>query len=259
MAAENMTGNLPNTVNGVYQRPLPRDFEDALSGSVCWKNELGNLDWDKMPVLPAGIFTSFDTSLTATDGAIYIGNGDTSSVQAEWGVDVAQYDWLRYYADTSSYGFITPTKGQLCFDTSANVWNTYDTSTTGWLEMQTVISSGNSYTTKTVDIGDWNMDATTTLNVAHGLSVTEWKTVRNMFAMIRDDSDSNLYNLSCLSGTSFPSDVNGSITYVDSTNIFLARSVSGDFDNTNFDKSTTTSPEFAYYNRGWITFEYIKD
>jgi len=250
MAAENMTGNLPNTVNGVYQRPLPRDFEDALSGTVCWKNELGTLDWDLMPVLPAGIFTSFDTSLTGVDGAIYIGNGDTTAVQAEWGVDVNQYDWVRYYADTSSYGFIQPSEGQLCFDTSADVWYTYDTSTTGWNEMQTVVSTGNSYTTKTVNIGDWNMDTTISVTPLHNLSATEWKTIKSISVIIRDDLDSTYYPLD-LAYTTDTGVTSGAIQYFDFLGIKIERFTAAFFDSSFFDSTA--------YNRGWITFEYIKD
>jgi hypothetical protein len=249
MAAENLTGNLPNKSFGEYQRPLPRDFELANNGDMSWKNEASTLSWDKLPVLPTGIFTSFDSSVVAVDQAIYIGNGDTSSIQAAWG-DISQFDWVRYSADASVWYPITPTKGQLCYDTSATTWYTYDTSSTGWLEMQTVISSGNSYTTKTIDIGDWNMDTSSTVPVAHTLSATEWKTIRTIDVIIRNDADTEYRPIDVLNAAATGVSGGGVIS-LDSTNIRLGRYTGGLFDSTDFDSTS--------YNRGWITFDYIKD
>lgn len=244
--AENLTGNLPNKVNGEYQRPQARDFEDATIGDVSWKDETGTYKWDAMPVLPAGIFASFDSSITApADGVIYIGNGDTTTVTGWDGA--GRYDWVRYTADTSLWSSISPTEGQLCYDTSADVWNTFDTTASGWLEMQTTIGT-TSYTKATVDMGDWNMDTTAGITVNHGLSATEWKTVRNIHALIRDDSDGNHRPLN--RGTS-AGVMDGYIANITATQFQLSRVASGSFDNTDHDSTS--------YNRGWVTYEYIKD
>lgn len=140
---ENTTGNLPNKVAGEYQRPLPRDFETASNGDVSWKDETGTYNWDALPVLPAGIFADLaNAPISETDGTIYIGNGDTTSVHADWD-GATQYEWLRYTADTSLWSGIAPTEGQKCFDTSSDTWYTYDGSS--WAA-ENKVSSSNSAT-----------------------------------------------------------------------------------------------------------------
>ena len=110
------------------------------------------------------------------------------------------------------------------------------------------------YTKASLDIGDWDMDADATLGVAHGLSATEFLTIRSCQIMIIDDNSSNVYP--------FNYDINNNCAgwwRINSSTFALSRRASGTFDSTTFDKSTATTPEFAYYNRGTITFEYIPD
>ena len=180
MAAENLLGNVPNKVAGDYQRPLPRDFETASNGYVSWKDETGTYAWDSMGVLPKAISTADFSSapLTEVDGDVYIGTTDTTAVHADWD-SANKYDWVRFTADTSSWSSITPSEGVLCYDSSAGVWYSSDTSSNGWNELSAKSTSGVSYTAKTLDIGDWDMDTTVNVNVAHGLSATEWKTIRS--------------------------------------------------------------------------------
>jgi hypothetical protein len=104
------------------------------------------------------------------------------------------------------------------------------------------------YIIRKINIGDWNMDATVSKTVAHGLTSTQWKTVSNLTAIIRNDTDTAYYPLS-LSGINGTNPSDAGITFVDSTNINLTRFGGGGYDNTNFDSTS--------YNRGWITFMYI--
>lgn len=104
------------------------------------------------------------------------------------------------------------------------------------------------YVWKTVEIGDWNMDTTTTVLPAHGLSGTEWKTVRSIDIMIRTDDDTAYYNIDA---NSAPGAVDVFMSLLNSTHIYLARTTSGSFDNSNFDSTS--------YNRGWVTFMYKPD
>ena len=108
----------------------------------------------------------------------------------------------------------------------------------------------NGYTTKTINIGDWDMDTDTTSNVVHGLSATEYKTVRRVEAVIRNDADTTYYPLSLMNDVSLGL-VSGSVQQVGSTWIKLGRYTSGLFNDTIFDATS--------YNRGFITFEYISD
>ena len=107
-----------------------------------------------------------------------------------------------------------------------------------------------SYTTKRLEIGDWDMTATTQVTVAHGLSTTEWKTMLESNVLIRNDSDTVYSPLKSLFGPSSGL-MNGGVSVIDSTNITLGRYTTGGFDDGTF----TSTP----YNRGWVTFDYIKD
>ena len=101
---------------------------------------------------------------------------------------------------------------------------------------------------KEIEIGDWDMDTLDSVTVSHLLSATEWKTIRDVSCMIRDDLDIDLGTLisSNTSGVT-----NGSILGVDSTTILLNRVIGGGYDNTSY---TTTT-----FNRGFITFWYSPD
>jgi hypothetical protein len=102
-----------------------------------------------------------------------------------------------------------------------------------------------------VEIGDWNMDSTFDVSVNHGLA--DHKKIRSINVIIRDDADTNYYNLNAaLSSGSAPSGVSGQVGIVSSTTIQLTRTSSandGWFDSTAFDSTS--------YNRGWITIGYV--
>lgn len=105
------------------------------------------------------------------------------------------------------------------------------------------------YVSKTLNIGNWNMDSTTGATVAHGLTSTEWKFIKNPTGIIRNDADTSYYSILPDGGGGLNSDCY--INYFDSTNIYLARKTSVFFDNTNFDT--------AVYNRGFVSFIYKPD
>ena len=107
----------------------------------------------------------------------------------------------------------------------------------------------NGYTKVVLNIGDWDMDTTATLTVAHGLSATEWKTIRDVSVIIRNDADTFYYNLDQVSAV-FPNP-SASWKSLNDTNLYLERIASGAFDTPTFSSTS--------YNRGWITLEYISD
>jgi len=113
----------------------------------------------------------------------------------------------------------------------------------------------NAYAFKTLNIGDWDMDATATVQVAHGLSATEWKTIKNIDAIIRNDGDGIYYPIvgggvqGWIVGVSEPTDC--WIWNFEATDIYLARKTGGTFDSTQFNATS--------YNRGFIRFQYIPD
>lgn len=95
---------------------------------------------------------------------------------------------------------------------------------------------------KIVEIGDWDMDASNTKAVAHGLTLSKIRTIQ---IMVRDDA-----------GTTQYSNEAGSLLSVwalsiGATDINLTHSDTGGagFDSTNFNATS--------YNRGWVTIDYV--
>lgn len=89
--------------------------------------------------------------------------------------------------------------------------------------------------TKIIEIGDWNMDSAATRGVVHELTFSK---IRNVSVYIRNDSNDESLNLLN----------SGKIRY-NSSIVSMERTLSGDFDSTNYDSTS--------YNRGWITIEYV--
>jgi len=107
--------------------------------------------------------------------------------------------------------------------------------------------------TTVIEIGDWDMDATTAIVVAHSLTLSK---IINYNVIIRKDDDavsspSSLSNLTAgpiLSSISFQDA--GGRSQVDATEILLSRNPDALFyDNALFDKTS--------YNRGWIIINHI--
>lgn len=102
-----------------------------------------------------------------------------------------------------------------------------------------------------IEIGDWNMLTTPNVNILHSLSATEWKTVRDISATIRNDADTVYLNLI----TAYQSSSGGTSQIAVTPSIFglYRQDTIGNngFDSISF---TTTS-----YNRGWINFWYTPD
>ena len=98
--------------------------------------------------------------------------------------------------------------------------------------------------TAMVTIGDWDMDANTTVSVAHGLTLSKIVGVR---ALIRSDADDYRFPVNIpYASTDF---VDLYVSYIDATYIVLSRRPTGHFDDTDFDSTS--------FNRGWIIFDYI--
>lgn len=115
-------------------------------------------------------------------------------------------------------------------------------------ELKAQILAGQA-TTKTLDIGDWNIPNDRFVTVLHGLTLTEWKTIRTVNVIIRSDADTKYVPLASISA--YAGVIDGGVTYIDSSGIQISRTDGGEFDNAAY---STTS-----FNRGWITIEYTKD
>ena len=100
----------------------------------------------------------------------------------------------------------------------------------------------NGLRTKVVEIGDWDMDATNSINVAHGLTLNK---IRAVNVTIRNDDDDIYYPIDFVVVPGTASQGTFSITVTD---VGLARDPGGWFDGVDFDSTS--------YNRGWITIIY---
>lgn len=160
---------------------------------------------------------------------------------------VAALDWLHkagsavgYYLPTASEPAVglstSPLKaGALWFDTTTlglKIWTG-----AAWISLDPSVTP---LLTKVIATGDWNMDTTTGLNIAHGLDSTK---IRTIAVFIRNDLSPTVYHeLDYGAGQS-------GYGRWDAVNINLTRYDAGVFDNTNYDA--------VAYNRGWITIWYV--
>tara|TARA_R110002126_G_scaffold159053_1_gene306345 strand:- start:1030 stop:2544 length:1515 start_codon:yes stop_codon:yes gene_type:complete len=145
----------------------------------------------------------------------------------------------------SSFTITNTRAGAYFFIDSTNNWVSKNDTETA---IETV-TTANPLTTLTLNIGDWDMDTDTTKTVTHGLSATEWKTIRSVNTIIRNDVDALYYKLESL--IDFDGYLAGGVGDISSAKIFLNRRLLGHFDSVNFDSTS--------YNRGWITLEYTPD
>jgi len=104
-------------------------------------------------------------------------------------------------------------------------------------------NSGIYFLTKAMEIGDWNMDFTEYLYVAHGLTYAK---ILRVSATIRDDGD----NTRCpINRYDSPASVGFGGVSIGGANVALYRYTGGGFDNVNYDSTP--------YNRGWIFIDYV--
>lgn len=94
--------------------------------------------------------------------------------------------------------------------------------------------------TTVIQIGDWDMDATAGITVAHGLTLSK---IRHISAIVYADAGGAIYDFNGFNGET-------NSLYADATNVALDRATTpGYFDNTGFNQTS--------FNRGWITIQHI--
>lgn len=102
--------------------------------------------------------------------------------------------------------------------------------------------------TKVLEIGDWDMDATQSKEVAHGV---DGQKIMAVEALIRDDFNTSRYKLDRSSTTD--QEVIGGVASVftgaTTGSVVLTRKETGFFDGAAFDSTS--------YNRGWVTIWYV--
>ncbi len=120
-----------------------------------------------------------------------------------------------------------------------------NTSDADWINKNILIVTNRTCKIK-METGGWNLDVNPFLDVFHGMS--NYKKVKTVSAIIRNDADTSLFILYKVSDVADPNLLAGGIGDIDSNNITLIRRSGSIFDHTNYNDDT--------FNRGWITLEY---
>ncbi len=100
--------------------------------------------------------------------------------------------------------------------------------------------------TKIVEIGDWDMNATTNVDVAHGLTLAN---IRTVSVMVRNDTGGSIFHYTGGSGAGGATANNLWVGVITATNVTLYRLVGSAFDDPDFGDTG--------YNRGWIVIQYV--
>ena len=101
--------------------------------------------------------------------------------------------------------------------------------------------------TKIIEIGDWDMDASISATIVHGIS--PHTKIRSIEAMIIEDNGTNIYQLNVIVDQS-DTTLQGGVYYINADQILLVRLTGGFFDSTDYNATS--------YNRGWVTITYEK-
>jgi hypothetical protein len=124
-------------------------------------------------------------------------------------------------------------------------FDTIETKIDAAIDAVNLITASNTLATKVVEIGDWNMDSTAGVSIAHGIGLFN---IREVSLMILNDAGTVLFPHAGRGAGGVTTSVY--ISSIDVTNVNLVRETGGDFDSTDFDATA--------YNRGWITITYVK-
>lgn len=135
----------------------------------------------------------------------------------------------------------TDDDGRIHLDSTSKRIRGYDGS--AWFSPRGVADdAGTNLNLKILNIGDWNMDSTIDVNVAHGLTTSK---IIGFQVCIRDDGDTYRQLLAGPDAAAF---LPQAYSYISSGNVYIRRLPAGAFDNTNYDSTS--------YNRGWILIWY---
>jgi hypothetical protein len=207
--------------------------------------------------------TAFSTITTATTGYIALtpsGTAGSQIVDAAWTATAPTWSESKqgWYASAASSvrviggglktsgtamepkWMLTPAVQNMRADGGLDVPGDLDVggdiSAAGWVET----GAGRTIAVSVVDIGDWNMDATASVNVAHGLT---FSSIIGAQVWVRTDTNATKFPLDFAQA----GDPNGFVS-ISATTVDLTRIESGIFDSASYDSTS--------FNRGWIILWY---
>lgn len=225
------------TTSGYSNLTIPDPEADKY---LAWKSDLSGLK--NVSIQSSGLLTVtsyIETLLDDADAAAARATLDVlqdiadviKSSHIDWGSGADQVD-LDEVPDGTTYSRVAA--GSV--DASGNV--------------ETIKDQGgvatNGLKCKVIEIGDWNMDTTASINLDLGIS---FKLIRAISIVVRDDSDTHYYPSPNMRTTPGQLDIGFHFALdVPPEQIQIDRVTGSIFDSTNFDSTS--------YNRGWVTIWY---
>ncbi len=208
---------------------------------------LTNFDNDSLPAIAQGSKVEIGGAyfVAASDQAVG-GSASASTVNyiyIETNGDVVWSTTAPTWDDTKSgwYNGTNRAVARVYRDGSSNYIDKYVYSENQISSIREV-NAGVLLVPKVIEIGDWDMDGTGSVNIAHGLDEEK---IRSVEVVIRQDLPST--NKFHLDHHAAAADAEGNYIW-GVTNIVLGRFLSGAFDTTDF--------EDTGFNRGWVTIWY---
>lgn len=156
-----------------------------------------------------------------------------------WEINYSGAAWGTWTRLTDASGNVTR---DIIGDVTGNVTGNADTATLAAAasSIKETGSGAGVMRWKIIPIGDWNMDSSVYVDVAHG--VGNQKKIRSVSVTIRSDDDAEYYNMTSISGIYH-------LVAITATHLRIYRETSGAFDTALFDATS--------FNRGWVTIGYI--
>lgn len=224
---------------------------------------LAPFDSDTEGLIISGcVFSNNGGNFDMTAGIVYL-NGEFMRIAAVTNQAYTKYiapktptSDSRTFADGSTNAVVQTKEAEIVGSAPGAGQYITINSLTGMLDRvwRPVTSETPKLRTKIIEIGDWDMDTTEEVYVEHDLP--DWKKIRSISAVVRNDADDEYFQL----GTDDNGDVaatsgTGSVVGAGASNGFnaenvirLGRTASGRYDAATFDSTG--------FNRGWITVTY---
>jgi hypothetical protein len=204
--------------------------------------------------IDSAIIGGFGNSVTGNNSLILGGSSFTGTANSTIYVPNLEVRTNLVVTGTSNFASTVTAKGAVQISGNTSVGGNITVNGTATVTGRIDALSGISFTAlgtrwefKSVNIGGWDMDTTVSVSIAHGLSATEWSTIRNVDVMIFNDAQTNLYPL-LLGDVGVTSGYHNGLN---STNISIGRATGGGFDSASYND--------AGINRGFLSFWYIPD
>jgi len=206
---------------GLKTFTVPANMDYALNQYVRITSASNTLNY------MAGLVFSYTVALGVGTLVVFVDDAGGSGTHANWNIRLsgrAVSDQNAVNAGTNVAGIVTP-------------------ATLALAKTVMGVDGGIGLRTKIVQIGDWNMDSTQSVTIAHGLT---YGNIRSVAAFIRNDANASVLPIDAANPLDWLCD--GRLAW-SSSSVVLSRRPSGFFDDNDYSATS--------YNRGFIVIEYI--